>query len=148
MSKRLEAPAPEHASAFADLVERFALNRNEAIDVIRKGLPATVLKEASEYFEVPLSKIRAIVRLPESTAARLVQQQGEVDAAVSERIWRLADVVRMATEVFEDEAAAKTWLKSPHRSFLNVAPMDYLDTEPGASSVRQVLNAIATGGAA
>ena len=136
------------SSSFGVLVQQFASNRNEAIEIIRKGLPASVLKDASEYFGVPLSKIRAIVRLPESTAARLAQRQGEVDAAVSERIWRLADVVHMATDVFEDDEAAKVWLRSPNRTFLNSAPMDYLDTEPGARSVRQVLNAIATGGAA
>ncbi|QYF92584.1 DUF2384 domain-containing protein [Massilia sp. PAMC28688] len=139
---------PPRSSVFAELVEKFAANRNDAIVAIRKGFPASVLKEASEYFEVPVSKIRTIVRLPESTAARLVQKQAAVDASVSERIWRLADVAHMAIDVFEDDAAAKSWLRSPNRTFMNTPPMDYLDTEPGAMSVRQVLNAIATGGAA
>lgn len=145
-----EAPRadPRCSTGFAELVEQFALDRNAAIAAIRKGLPASVLKEASEYFEVPLSTIRTIVRVPESTAARLVQKQAGVDPAVSERIWRLADVMHMAIDVFEDVSAAKSWLRSPHRTFMNSAPMDYLDTEPGAMSVRQVLNAIATGGAA
>jgi len=54
----------------------------------------------------------------------------------------------MARNVFEDVDVAKTWLRTPSRAFHDVAPMDYLDTEPGAISVRQALNAIATGGAA
>ena len=52
----------------------------------------------------------------------------------------------MAESVFEDEAAAKQWLRSPNQAFAR-GPIDYLDTEPDAKAVRQALNAIATGGA-
>ena len=71
-----------------------------------------------------------------------------MDTAASERLWRLADLMTMARDVFEDEEAAKTWLRTPNRAFRDAAPMEYLDTEPGAMAVRQVLNAIATGGVA
>ncbi len=54
----------------------------------------------------------------------------------------------MAQDVFEDEDAAKTWLRTPNRALRDLAPMDYLDTEPGAMAVRQVLNAIGSGGVA
>lgn len=66
----------------------------------------------------------------------------------SERVQRLDSVMRMATEVFGDEAAAKVWMRDKNISFDGAAPMDYLDTELGAQSVKQVLNAIATGGPA
>lgn len=70
-----------------------------------------------------------------------------MDAATSEQIWRLADFMAMAKDVFEDVEAAKAWLRTGNLTFRGAAPMDYLDTEPGAMTVRQVLNAIATGGA-
>lgn len=54
----------------------------------------------------------------------------------------------MAQIVFDDTEVAKTWLRTPNLAFRNTAPMDYLDTEPGAVAVRQVLNAIASGGVA
>jgi uncharacterized protein (DUF2384 family) len=54
--------------------------------------------------------------------------------------------MHMASKVFGDDEAAKTWLRTPNLTFQDGAPMDYLDTEPGAIAVRQVLNAIATGG--
>jgi uncharacterized protein (DUF2384 family) len=59
----------------------------------------------------------------------------------------LLDIAAMAEGVFEGEEAAKQWLCAPNRAFSGDAPIDYLDTEPGAKAVRQVLNAIATGGA-
>jgi putative toxin-antitoxin system antitoxin component (TIGR02293 family) len=58
------------------------------------------------------------------------------------------DLTQLAHDVFEDQDAAKTWLRTPNRAFHDAAPMDYLDTELGARWVRQVLNAIATGGVA
>jgi uncharacterized protein (DUF2384 family) len=39
-------------------------------------------------------------------------------------------------------------MRQPNRALGNTAPLDLMDTEPGAVSVRQVLNAIATGGVA
>lgn len=117
------------------------------VQAIRTGFEADLLVAAGDYFEVPAARIRAIARVPDTTAHRLVKRHALLDASASERIWRLADVAAMAEDVFEDELAAKQWLRSPNQAFLGVAPIDYLDTEPGAKAVRQVLNAIATGGA-
>ena len=134
-------------NGFADILRDLTADRNLAISAIRAGFPASLLKDAGLYFDVPAQRIRAITRLPETTAHALVKRGANLDAAASERIWRLADLVTMARDVFEDEASAKTWLRTPNRAFHDVAPMEYLDTEPGAMAVRQVLNAIATGGA-
>ncbi|KQQ36291.1 hypothetical protein ASF61_08940 [Duganella sp. Leaf126] len=106
-----------------------------------------MIKDAGIYFDVPAQRIRHITRLPETTAHTLVKRGALMDAAASERIWRLADIMGLAHQVFADEDAAKAWLRTPNLTFEDAAPMDYLDTEPGAMAVRQVLNAIATGGA-
>jgi putative toxin-antitoxin system antitoxin component (TIGR02293 family) len=120
----------------------------DLVDAIRTGFAASLLAAAGDYFEVPATRIRAIARVPDTTAHRLVKLQALLDPSASEILWRLADLATMAEDVFEDEAAAKQWLRSPNQAFEGAAPLDYLDTEPGANAVRQVLNAIATGGAA
>lgn len=135
------------AANFAELVRELSSNGNSAIAAIRTGFPASLLKDAGAYFDVPAQRIRTIARLPETTAHTLVKRGALMDAAASERLWRLADMMKLAQEVFEDEEAAKAWLRTPNLTFQDDAPMDYLDTEPGAIAVRQVLNAIATGGA-
>lgn len=148
VSPIVSAESAEQQNGFAILLSELASDRSRAITAIRAGLPASVIKEVSAYFDVPAHRIRSILRLPETTAHALVKRGAKIDAAASERVWRLANLMSMALDVFEDEEAAKIWLRSANRAFQNVAPMDYLDTEPGAMSVRQVLNAIATGGAA
>ncbi|NHZ90999.1 DUF2384 domain-containing protein [Massilia sp. CCM 8733] len=135
-------------NGFAKLVSDLVQGQCRGVDAIRRGFPSTLLKDTALYFEVPIGHIRSLAGLNESTAHALTRRGANMDPASSERIWRLAHVVAMAQDVFEDDEAAKTWLRSINRAFGDVAPMDYLDTEPGAMAVRQVLNAIATGRAA
>jgi putative toxin-antitoxin system antitoxin component (TIGR02293 family) len=60
----------------------------------------------------------------------------------------MGNTTRMAIEVFEDAERAAAWMREPNKTLGGVAPLELMDTEPGAISVRQVLNAIATGGVA
>lgn len=129
------------------VLRRDLIGGRDPIEAIRAGFEAELLNSAGDYFEVPAARIRAITRVPDTTAHRLIKRHAVLDSAASERLWRLADVAAMAEEVFESEAAAKQWLRSPNQAFHGASPLDYLDTEPGAKAVRQVLNAIATGGA-
>lgn len=143
---RAQAASAAMHNLFA-VLRRDLKSGRDPIEVIRTGLAAELLTAAGDYFEVPAARIRAITHVPDTTAHRLVKRHALLDSAASERLWRLADVAAMAEDVFEDEAMAKQWLRSPNQTFLGTAPIDYLDTEPGAKAVRQVLNAIATGGA-
>ncbi|WP_036177540.1 antitoxin Xre/MbcA/ParS toxin-binding domain-containing protein [Massilia sp. 9096] len=143
---RKRTTAKSTLNTFAALRHDLKAGR-DPVAAIRTGFDADLLTAAGDYFEVPAARIRAITRVPDTTAHRLIKLHALLDSAASERLWRLADVAAMAEDVFEDETAAKQWLRSPNQAFLGGAPLDYLDTEPGAKAVRQVLNAIATGGA-
>lgn len=133
---------------FKQIVSGKRLAGLDAIAAIREGYNASMLKSVSRYFDVPDARIQTIVRLPASTASRLEKKSARIDSGATERIYRMGDVTRMAIDVFENEAAAISWMRQPNRAFGNAAPLDLMDTEPGAASVRQILNAIATGGAA
>ena len=76
------------------------------------------------------------------------QNDANIDPAATERVFRMGAVTRMAIDVFEHETSAIAWMRQPNSALGNAAPLDLMDTEPGANSVREVLNAIATGGAA
>ena len=64
----------------------------DLVQAIRTGFEADLLAAAGEYFEVPAARIRAITRVPDTTAHRLVKRHALLDASASERLWRLADV--------------------------------------------------------
>jgi putative toxin-antitoxin system antitoxin component (TIGR02293 family) len=119
-----------------------------AVESIRKGYPARILKSASSFFGVPDARIQSIAQVPATTANRLEKNDANIDSAATERVFRMGTVTRMAIAVFEQESSAITWMRQPNSALGNVAPLDLMDTEPGAASVRQILNSIATGGVA
>ena len=133
---------------FDALVAAEPLAGSVAIAAIRAGFSAAILKEASHFFDVPDARIQDIAQVPASTASRLQKKQARIDPAATERVYRMSTVTRMAIDVFEDQAAAIAWMRQPNAALGGVAPLELMDTEPGAVSVREVLNAIATGAAA
>lgn len=54
-------------------------------------------------------------------------------------------VCRKAVQVLGKETAHQ-WMRQPNAALGNVAPCDMIDSVAGAVAVRQILNAIATGG--
>lgn len=118
----------------------------EKIDAIRRGLRARVVDGMVEYFDVPKAVIFDLLHTPESTAHKLIRDDRPLDSSASERVVRVADVVRMAEHTFGGREAASRWLKTPNRAFRDEMPLSLLDTEPGASEVRKVLAAIDYGG--
>jgi uncharacterized protein (DUF2384 family) len=56
-------------------------------------------------------------------------------------------VTQMAIEIFGNRNTAIKWMRQPNQALDGTAPRDLMDMEPGAMSVRQLLNAITTGGA-
>ncbi len=147
-TQKSAASGLDMSALFKQIVNGKLLTGFDAVTTIREGYAASMLKAASSYFDVPDLRIQTIARVPASTAARLEKKLARIDPGATERIYRMGTVTRMAIEVFEDERAAIDWMRQPNRAFGNAAPLDLMDTEPGAVSVRQVLNAIATGGAA
>ncbi|MES2933319.1 MAG: antitoxin Xre/MbcA/ParS toxin-binding domain-containing protein [Pseudomonadota bacterium] len=133
---------------FSEIVSGIPIAGAKAIQSIREGYPAAVLKAASGFFEVPESRIQKIAHVPASTANRLQKNESLLDSGATERVYRMGTVTRMAIDVFQSETAAVAWMRQPNLALGDAAPLDLMDTEPGAVSVRQVLNAIATGGVA
>ncbi|MDB5990341.1 MAG: hypothetical protein JWQ10_1744 [Herbaspirillum sp.] len=116
-----------------------------AVRSIREGYPAQILKAASNFYGVPVTRIRTIAHIPASTASRLEKNHAKISSGATERIYRMGVVTRMAAEVLENERSAIEWMCQPNLALGNMAPLDLMDTEPGGVSVRKILNAIATG---
>jgi putative toxin-antitoxin system antitoxin component (TIGR02293 family) len=141
-------PMAKEADNFAELVSSAPAGGSGAVEAIRAGFPAAMLKSAGRYFGVTDARMQGIVRVPATTAARLEKAGSRIDAAASERLFRMGMVTRMAIDLFGEQAAAIAWMRATNHALGDVAPLDLMDTEPGAATVRLVLNAIAGGGVA
>jgi len=85
-----------------------------------------MLKSVSSYFDVADLRIRTIVRIPASTASRLEKKLARTDPGATERIYKMGTVTR------------NDWMRQPNRVFGNAAPLDLMDTDPGAILVIQL----------
>jgi putative toxin-antitoxin system antitoxin component (TIGR02293 family) len=118
----------------------------EKIHAIRSGVRARVVDDLVAYLDVPKHIVFKVLHTPESTAHRLIRDNRPLDSAASERIVRLADVIRLAEETFGGRKAGARWLKTPNLALGDATPLSMLDTEPGAHEVRRILSSIGYGG--
>jgi putative toxin-antitoxin system antitoxin component (TIGR02293 family) len=59
---------------------------------------------------------------------------------------RVDSITKIAIDIFESVEAANIWMRQPNRALGEATPIDLLDSDVGAAQVKQVLNAIKTGG--
>ena len=116
------------------------------IDVIRSGVPARVVDDIVEYLDIPKHVIFGVLHTPESTAHKLIKDNRPLDSAASERVVRVADIIRAAEETFGGRSAATRWLRTGNLGLGGATPLSMLDTEPGAGEVRRILSSIDYGG--
>jgi putative toxin-antitoxin system antitoxin component (TIGR02293 family) len=74
------------------------------------------------------------------------RRSGKLAGYESDRLYRLARLVAIATESLGSLERAQRWLKHPNRALGGIAPVSIIDTEPGARRVENILGRIAFGG--
>ena len=114
------------------------------IDVVRNGLPASVIDSLSKAIELSQADLGRAVGIPERTLARR-KREGVLSSEESTKILRLARVVGRASEVFYGREAAMAWLKASNASLGGAAPLSLLDTDIGVETVLDTLGRIEHG---
>ncbi len=115
-----------------------------AIHALRQGLPIKRFDELLERLEITQAQLTGILRIPPSTLARRRNEE-RLSPEESDRLYRLAHLHSLATQVLGDEARASTWLKTAKRALGNASPLELADTEPGVKSVETLLHQIEHG---
>ncbi|MGH9609503.1 MAG: type II RES/Xre toxin-antitoxin system antitoxin [Bryobacteraceae bacterium] len=112
---------------------------------IRAGFPHSVLLQLMQATDISLKELAAILDLsPRSLQRR--RRAGRLDRVESDRLYRFARTVALATRYIGDTEAAMRWLKHPNRALGGKVPLESIDTELGARAVENVLGRIAYGG--
>lgn len=114
------------------------------ISEVKQGLPIKRFNELRSEFNISTDRMAEIVGIPRSTLIRR-KKAGFLDQAESERVVRFDRLLTIATQVFEDKEAARTWLNEPARALGGKKPMNYADTEIGAREVEMLLGRIEHG---
>jgi putative toxin-antitoxin system antitoxin component (TIGR02293 family) len=118
-----------------------------AIDLARQKLPTSVVSEAIKFLSLPTNDVLGGLRIPLSSYHRKLSGNLPLSSDETERVMRLAEITRIATDAFGDAADASSWLITPNMALTGKTPLSLLDTDAGSSQVRRVLSVINYGGA-
>lgn len=110
----------------------------------RRGVSSSTVDKITDFMDITQKELSNVLAIPERT---LVRRKGAemLPSDESGKLVRMARVIERAEGVFEDQDAARDWLKSANTSLSGETPMSMLDTEFGAEAVMDTLGRIEHG---
>jgi putative toxin-antitoxin system antitoxin component (TIGR02293 family) len=119
-------------------------SREEVIEHLENGLTMDAFEHFSKAIDIPLVHLATIANIARRTLTRR-KQEGRLQLAESERLFRFANLFDKAVEVFGDEDRARRWLKTPLKALAGTSPIEYAGTEIGAREVEDLLGRLEHG---
>lgn len=113
--------------------------------VVMHGIPAQVALNLADRLKISQDKLSELTSIPKRTLHRRVKQGALLKQDESERVLRLLSLYARAVEVFEDKARATRWFSSRPKAFGGKTPLEFMETEPGARWVEDVLGRLEDG---
>lgn len=89
-------------------------------------------------------EISESVRIPARSLARM-QTRKRLSPDAGDKLYRLAFVIAMATNVLGSRANAQAWLRRPNRALGKATPLSLLGTQPGLRQIERELGRIQYG---
>lgn len=115
------------------------------IELIRKGLPATAIDYVAGILSLSRAALLEAIKIPPSTIERRLRAGEALSPEESDRVSRVAKVVRRAVEVFGDDEQGKAWMTDNISSLGGKTPLSLLDTMEGYELVVATLSRIEYG---
>ena len=147
-SSRRRAAASDSVPGNA-LFRRLGLGREQAelLQQVHQGFRVAVIEKLANELGVPQTTLLQLARIaPATLSRRRKSPAGLLSPEESDRVYRIAAAYRAAVQLFEgDEAAARAWLSEPARALGGGTPLEHLDTEAGASAVRDLIGRLEHG---
>lgn len=110
----------------------------EVNDLIQAGFPAQALAALKHRTHLTNREIARALGTSEKTVERAATQ-GHIRPATSDRLYRLARIIELATKVLCDESQALDWLRSAQYGLGDRVPLDLLATDAGTEQVEAEL---------
>lgn len=112
--------------------------------VLRSGLPAAALRHVHQALSMTVAEFTPFLGISPRSFYEMLKRD-RVDMTVSDRLYRLAQVIATATTVFDSRPKAIQWLHTPLPALAGAKPLDKLGTEIGTSRVHELLSGIEYG---
>ena len=115
-------------------------------DLISDGLPRKAAQAVRTRLALTERQFAHSLGVSPKTLQRQTRDAVErLNPTQGDRLYRLARIVALAEQVFEDPDRAHRWLQQPQRGLGNRHPFDLLQNEAGAREVEDLLGRIEYG---
>ncbi len=114
---------------------------SQLIAAVKEGLPTRTFTALARMLSVSEAMLARATGISSTTLTRR-KRAGQLSPEESEHVLRIAQLLDVATRVFEDVESAADWLKTKNLSLGGRTPLDYAETEIGAREVENLLGRI------
>jgi putative toxin-antitoxin system antitoxin component (TIGR02293 family) len=111
------------------------------IKTVRQGLPTEVFKTLAANLEMSDRQLAGALKIPNRTLDRRLKE-GVFNPEESDRLARVAKILKRAHEVFGNAEKARGWMNTQLAAFDGETPLQRADTFLGATQVEDVLGRI------
>jgi putative toxin-antitoxin system antitoxin component (TIGR02293 family) len=141
----MSAKRTTYASRLAGLLGRSrdeVRERREWHSSILDGFEFDAVEKIKAHASLTDPELAALLGIGEATLRRARAAGATLDAATSDRLYRLSKVIAIAEEVLEGTANAIGWLRRPQPALTGRVPLDLLVTQAGSDQVETLLRRI------
>lgn len=135
-------PIPDRRGVLHDL--GLAPDPAALIAAVKAGLDTKVFVDLARRLGISEAGLADVAGIAPTTLSRR-KRAGTLSPEEGDHVLRLAALLERATRLFEDEADAADWLRSPNVALGGIAPLAFADTELGAREVDDLLGRIEHG---
>jgi len=140
-SAHQKASAPERLRRAQHRFSRHEESGAVTIKTVRQGLPTEVFQNLAANLKMSDRQLAAALKIPNRTLDRRLKE-GVFRPEESDRLARVAIILKRAQEVFGNAANARGWMNTQLAAFDGETPLQRADTSLGASQVEDVLGRI------
>jgi len=109
---------------------------------ILAGLDFSAVDNIKKHGSLTDAELARLLGMGEATLRRARAARAKLDAATSDRLYRLSKIVAVAEEVLEGPANAMQWLRRAQPALGGAVPIELLVTQAGADEVETLLRRI------
>ena len=118
-------------------------------DRLLRGLPASALLALADRLKVLRldEALGSAIGMSERTFQRWKKHPPDqpLSPEVSSRLWKFAEVLNRACEVFSTQEAAEDWMRRPALALDGRRPVDLLATQAGVEAVEELIGRLKYG---
>ncbi|EOV0875939.1 antitoxin Xre/MbcA/ParS toxin-binding domain-containing protein [Vibrio parahaemolyticus] len=114
-------------------------------DAVHKGFEPKVYRNIVERVKLSQNEFQNVTLIPVSTIKRRLKNDERFNTQESDAIYRLAMLLKLATELFDDEERALEWMKENVYGLGGKRPLDMVSTTVDFEIVKDLIGRLEHG---